>query len=147
MRFLVMQKECFKCKVTKPLDEFYKHKQMGDGHLNKCKDCTKGDVAEHRARNIDKIRAYDRARGSRQSPDYLKGYRKRFPKKYKAHGIVSRAVRSGKMKRESECEECSSTFHVEAHHDDYDYPLTVRWLCSACHSQWHSTNGEGRNPF
>ena len=40
-------KICFKCGIEKPLSDYYKHKQMGDGHLNKCKDCTKKDVSNN----------------------------------------------------------------------------------------------------
>jgi len=34
-------KNCIICGEKKELNDFYKHKQMGDGHLNKCKKCCK----------------------------------------------------------------------------------------------------------
>lgn len=44
-------KKCFKCGETKELNMFYEHKQMADGYLNKCMECTKKDV---KGSNYDK---------------------------------------------------------------------------------------------
>lgn len=117
---------------------------MKDGYLNKCKDCTKSDSTSHRGKNLDKIREYDRNRGNRQTKEYLDNYKKRFPRKYKAHNIVSNAVRDKKLFREK-CEVCGDE-NTHAHHDDYLKPLNVRFLCPVHHKQWHKENGEGLNP-
>lgn len=136
-------KKCFKCGQAKPLADFYRHKKMADGHLNKCKECTRADVASHRMQNVDRIRAYDRARGARQAPEYLVSYRKTHPKAARAHRMVAYHVRAGNLMRQP-CEVCGSINSV-AHHDDYDKPLVVRWMCQAHHKQWHEANGEGLN--
>jgi len=138
------QKSCFKCKQVKCLSEFYKHSEMKDGHLNKCKDCTKVDVLSHRNNNLEKIREYDRARGSRRTSEETKAYRNKYPKKCKAHYAVKRAIKSKKLFREK-CTECGRTDNTHAHHDDYDKPLNIRWLCPPCHFAWHTKNGHGAN--
>lgn len=139
-------KTCFKCGAEKPLTEFYKHPKMKDGRVNKCKECNKKDVVENRKDKIDYYRNYDRKRGNRQDKSYLKDYRSRYPNKYKAHILVNNYLRDGKLFKIDNCEVCSSDYSVVAHHDDYLNPLSVRWLCQACHKQWHSINGEGENP-
>lgn len=139
-----MKKECFKCGEIKPLSDFYKHKQMADGHVNKCKACNKNDVRIHRFKNIEKIQEYDRSRGNRQDNKYLKEYRKKYPKKYKAQCMVNNQKRAGNL-FPMPCEVCGIDKSV-AHHDDYDKPLNVRWLCQHHHKEWHAINGEGKNP-
>jgi hypothetical protein len=55
-------KECFKCKKTLSLDNFYKHSQMKDGHVNKCKECNKKDVRENYKVNIEHFKEYEKKR-------------------------------------------------------------------------------------
>lgn len=140
-------KSCFKCGEVKPLTEYYKHGQMKDGHLNKCKTCAKKDVHTHRhdSPSRAKILAYDVLRGNRQSIEYRNKYKAEYPKKYKAHCMINNAVRNKKLFREP-CEICGKE-NTHGHHDDYDKPLNVRWLCAEHHRQWHAKHGEALNAF
>lgn len=156
-----MEKECFKCGIVKPIDEFYKHKQMADGHLNKCKECTKLDVFGRTPEDIEKRKHRDRNRTNKaerviknrerinSDPEKRKMYNqkrnewsKRNNSKRLAHGKLSRAVLKGTVKREYNCSKCGSDNKVEAHHEDYSKPLEVVWLCSKCH---HARHVEIRN--
>lgn len=136
-------KTCFKCEKTRPLSAFYKHKRMADGHLGKCKECTKFDTNKHRWENIERYRSYDRARGNRIPAGYAKKQNKAHPVQYKARTMVGNAIRDGKLFKEP-CAECGEE-KVHGHHDDYAKPLNVRWLCPVHHKQWHRDNGPGLN--
>lgn len=135
-------KTCFKCNETKPLAEFYRHKMMGDGHLNKCKDCTKKDVREHRLDNPEKVRAYDRARAREPHRKAAREqnaarFLEEYPDRRKAHFAVSNAIRDGRIQKRP-CAFCGHAGEVEAHHHDYAKPLDVTWLCKPCHRRFHA---------
>lgn len=49
-----------------------------------------------------------------------------------------------KVKKTNICESCLISDNLEAHHDDYDFPMKVRFLCKKCHGEWH-TNNEPKN--
>lgn len=55
--------------------------------------------------------------------------------KYSAHLAVKRALDSGDLEKQP-CEVCGATT-VDAHHDRYDQPLNVRWLCRTHHVKLH----------
>lgn len=135
-----LEKECFKCKTVKPLGDFYKHSTMADGHLNKCKDCTKNDSNKHRSENLEKIRAYDRARAKiaeriKTTTEVTRAWRAEDKRRARAHTAVARAIRNGELIRQP-CLRCNEPKSV-AHHEDYDKPLEVMWLCQPCHKQRH----------
>lgn len=95
-------KKCFKCKKEKPLDDFYKHKEMSDGYLNRCKSCKRNDSTE-RFNKLKKDPEWikkERKRGrekyhrlnykdkhkcnNRDKYEVTKRYREKYPEKYKA---------------------------------------------------------------
>jgi hypothetical protein len=150
-------KTCFKCDEEKPLSEFYKHEQMGDGHLGKCKECTKNDVKTHRAENLEKAIAYDRSRnilphrvearkeyaktdrGREVVSASHKRYKDKYPEKFKAHSRVGNAIKSGKLTRPDNCGVCGVECVPHGHHWSYEeeHWLDVEWVCIHCHIDIH----------
>lgn len=140
-------KLCGICKTEKDESLFGKRTASPDGLSHKCKACQKAYDA---ARSKDEYRKTQRAiyaqtdEGKLASDKAKAEYRKRNPIKAKAHAIVARNIRSGKL-FSCPCEICGSIEMIHAHHDDYAKPLNVRWLCPKHHQKWHDKHGEGLN--
>lgn len=120
------KKRCFKCGIVKPLSEFYVHPAMRDGHLNKCKDCTKMDVKRRREQDPE-AELKTRLKACEKNPNHKNAYM-----------AVDAALRCGVLVRPTFCSGCGcsdSEHRIEAHHYDYAKPLDVIWLCTPCHEK------------
>lgn len=144
-----MTKQCFKCKETKLLFEFYAHPMMADGHLGKCKTCAKRDVAERTGRleNNPEWLAKERERcrvkqeryrrlglAAQTTPEARERWEIKNPHKRKAERMATNAEKRGLLKKPKTCSRCLTITHdLEKHHNDYSKPLEVEWLCTGCH--------------
>lgn len=74
-------------------------------------------------------------------------YRSTEEGKYKdnVRSLVAHAVRSGVIIRPNNCSACNKEVFVEAHHEDYEKPLEVIWLCKKCHEIKHHLNEEHKS--
>lgn len=143
-------KHCKKCGVHKAEDDFYTRD-------NTCKACRKAAVRANYSRNKDHYREYERRRSSlphrvearntyartergiEKSNAAKRAYRDRNPDKYSAHNKICSALKAGKIWKSPCCmaPDCFSADRLHGHHADYDRPLSVVWLCAACHSRLH----------
>lgn len=58
-------------------------------------------------------------------------------KKSNARAYARVYMLRGKLQKGHSCEDCGWP-QVEMHHEDYDKPLEVTWLCRACHEIRHN---------
>jgi hypothetical protein len=70
-----------------------------------------------------------------KNPKYYLKYIATHRKEAYARSKVSQAVREGKLRSRS-CEICLG-LNSEAHHQDYDKPLEITWLCRSCRVLLH----------
>jgi hypothetical protein len=141
-------KICSNCNENKHTDQFQKRAASIDGLTASCKSCLKiRDKIRYPKEKInrsEKHKAYICTEAGKTSrKESTNKYRSENPKKYKAHNAVNNAIRDNKLVKQP-CEICGSE-DSNGHHDDYDKPLDVRWLCEEHHKQWHDINGEGIN--
>jgi Zn ribbon nucleic-acid-binding protein len=69
---------------------------------------------------------------------YKKRQVERFPKRVKAREILHKAKLKGQVTAPLACENCHNKTNLYAHHEDYDKPLDVIWLCRPCHRKIHN---------
>jgi hypothetical protein len=128
---------------------------MADGHLNKCKECTKSDSRKtyEKIQSIPELAIRERKRQRiKESKRRIEGKTKKYKKQLRrspASDILSRAIRS-KIIEKKPCEVCGK-IRAQGHHEDYSKPLDVVWLCIRHHNDRHihlrDSKTLGKNPL
>ena len=68
-------------------------------------------------------------------------------KRKKARAKVFIALRNGSLIKPNNCANCGRKKELNAHHNNYDKPLEVVWLCDSCHSLLHKDSLLHKNNF
>jgi hypothetical protein len=121
-------KKCFKCHQVKPMSAYYKHSQMGDGHLNKCKECTKRDAKDHYDKLSQHESFYEKERERGREKYRRLGYKDRYTHSYPHGKTLNRKLKSRNLICDGE----------EAHHWDYDNVNDVFVMSRKDHARLHA---------
>lgn len=98
-------------------------------------DYYRNHYAEHREYLLEKSKKWGKEHREKLNAKQRKYRSGRYSN---AHSLVYSAIKCGRLSKQP-CEVCGAE-PAEAHHDDYNKPLKVRWLCKQCHSEWHRNN-------
>lgn len=102
----------------------------------------KAYYAENAAMVIAKTKMYSQTEQGREARRTAYQNQKLYnAKKVAARQIVRMAIRGGILMKQP-CNHCGSS-KVEAHHEDYDKPLNVLWLCFSEHRRIHRERRDG----
>lgn len=127
-------KTCSKCKSLKEDKEFYRDKRQEDGLYSCCKNCHNkffNNKKIYSKKELKLRRKYFREWERRYVYKNGKNERKKYLCRIKTWYLIKKGI----IKR-LPCEICGNK-KSQAHHDDYDNPLSVKWLCLKHHIELH----------
>lgn len=96
--------------------------------------------------NIDERREYLKGKqkeylktehGKEKHKEQSREFRKNNPLKISAQQKCRRAIKQGVIIRPDKCSNCEVFCKPDAHHEDYNRPLEVIWICKKCHVHIH----------
>ncbi len=125
---------CRLCKKLRPKRFFYPERKLG-GVDNRCIFCSEKRTKEGRRSEWYKL-YLDSSREGRNLR--WEANRKLHLRKYRARLLYRNALRRGDLTRPISCGNCGkSNGVIHGHHENYNKPLEVNWLCISCHFKQH----------
>lgn len=131
-------RKCTICKKEKPPSGFYIQHNRGGTLTAWCKDCKRLKYRKQRENFPEAFKRKEAKYYKKNKKRILKvrqNWYKNNKEKVLAHRAVVQAVYKGVLIK-TPCEKCGEK-QVQAHHEDYEQPLKVNWLCRRCHMRLH----------
>ena len=131
-----MIKKCIACGIEKDLSEYYKHSEMKDGHLNKCKECVKKYAVKYgyKTRSTEEGLEKERQRG-RDKYKRLKYKCKQYELRQKRQWALSSDYKSLRKKVNKKYDIPDD---YELHHWNYNDINSVFIINRFLHKRIHS---------
>jgi hypothetical protein len=109
-------------------------KRWRDEHPDKIEEYNRQWRLTHR----DELAKLQRERYAKNPSAYLEtSHRTHTPESEWATYRLNYFLRKKRIVKSSTCQGCDSRRKLEAHHEDYNKPLDVIWLCRSCHRLLH----------
>lgn len=124
-------KRCAKCGIRKTIDKF-----ASWGTSNRCKECRAAYVRSQHSTSYKPQPKFSVNRKNYSPAKALQNliHKALYPQQVKTRRMLRKAILNGNIVRPLRCQLCWETGRrIEAHHNDYDKPLEVVWLCVRCH--------------
>lgn len=153
-------KVCKICFQEKNEFDFSSNELTKDGFQHICKICYNQKYNKPRLENIKKTKEKYRLDRKRKyiyelKKEYFgriklslvdklteKEKEKLYKLKRRAWDSIMTELRAERLKKLNHCIICESKNDIHKHHEDYEKPYDILWLCAKCHGKIHRIKGE-----
>ena len=115
--------------------------QWQQNYPDRVKVIAKRKRERHRQHQAEYYRKWYAENGRQRSDDYkdvIVLWQKNNIEAVTARSKIMYAVQVGLLVKPEKCVLCGRKGRINGHHQDYDLPYAVMWVCSSCHKKIHS---------
>ena len=127
--------ECGECRKCRRRDYMRWYYHSTEERKSKAQELAR----EHYRRKVTSEPAFRMAERARDNDKFIRLGQKIQKNRIKtyARDAIAKALMAGNIIRPSSCSVCGVQCRIEGHHEDYNRPMDVWWLCSECHGRAH----------
>jgi hypothetical protein len=138
-RFKKYNSESYKRNKNIRLEKIHKYNEKNREKINeRQRDYNKKNLEERRIKSNEYTKT---EKAKKVALEYYEKNKETLKIKRNARNKLRYHIKTGKIIRPKKCEKCLENCIPEGHHNDYNKPLEIEWLCIRCHKNKHINKG------